>query len=60
MKQEKAVYYRWNAAERGFAMPIRVGDPAKWQTIQPDRRLEVDAMDGGQGRSSRSQPICTT
>jgi len=33
--QEKAVYYRWNAAERGFAMPIRVGDPAKWQTVQP-------------------------
>ena len=33
--EEKAVYYRWNAAERGFAMPIRVGNPAKWQTIQP-------------------------
>jgi hypothetical protein len=32
---EKAVYYRWNAAERGFAMPIRVGDPAKWQTVHP-------------------------
>jgi aminopeptidase N len=32
---EKTVAYRWNAAERGFAMPIRVGDPAKWQTIQP-------------------------
>jgi aminopeptidase N len=33
--QEKTVWYRWNAAERAFAMPIRVGDPAKWQTIQP-------------------------
>jgi aminopeptidase N len=32
---EKAVYYRWNAAERAFAMPIRVGDPAKWLTVQP-------------------------
>ena len=34
---EKAqlAWYRWNAAERGFAMPIRVGDPAKWQTIRP-------------------------
>jgi hypothetical protein len=31
----KIVSYRWNAAERGFAMPIRVGDPAKWLTIQP-------------------------
>ena len=33
---EKAVYYRWNAAERGFAMPIRLGDPAKWQTVRPE------------------------
>jgi aminopeptidase N len=32
---EKLVWYRWKADERGFAMPIRVGDPAKWQTIQP-------------------------
>ena len=24
-----------DAAERGFAMPIRVGDPAKWEVIQP-------------------------
>jgi aminopeptidase N len=34
-ENEKTMWYRWNAAERGFAMPIRVGDPAKWQTIQP-------------------------
>jgi aminopeptidase N len=33
--KEQAVYYRWSAAEPAFAMPIRVGDPAKWQTIQP-------------------------
>ncbi len=33
---EKLVWYRWNAEERGFAMPIRVGDPLKWQTIQPN------------------------
>jgi aminopeptidase N len=32
---ERLVWYRWNADERGFAMPIRVGDPARWQTIQP-------------------------
>jgi len=32
---EKLVWYRWRADERDFAMPIRVGDPAKWQTIQP-------------------------
>ena len=32
---EQLVWYRWNADERGFAMPIRVGDPSKWLTIQP-------------------------
>jgi aminopeptidase N len=31
----KTVAYRWNADERAFAMPIRVGDASKWQTIQP-------------------------
>jgi aminopeptidase N len=34
-EDEKTMSYRWNAAERGFAMPIRVGDPTKWQIIQP-------------------------
>ena len=32
---EKLVWYRWRADERSFAMPIRVGDPARWQTIHP-------------------------
>lgn len=32
---DQLVWYRWSADERGFAMPIRVGDPAKWQTIRP-------------------------
>ena len=31
----KTLAYRWNADERGFAMPIRVGTPGKWHTIQP-------------------------
>ncbi|MBY0496204.1 MAG: M1 family metallopeptidase [Cyanobacteria bacterium] len=31
----KTVAYRWKADERGFALPIKVGDPAKWQMIQP-------------------------
>ena len=26
---------RWKADERGFAMPIKAGDPAKWQMLQP-------------------------
>ena len=27
--------YKWRAQEPGFAMPVRVGDPAHWQTIHP-------------------------
>jgi len=29
------VAYRWKADEREFNMPVKVGDPARWQTIQP-------------------------
>jgi len=29
------VAYRWKAAEVGFAMPIRVGDPLHWTLITP-------------------------
>lgn len=29
------VAYRWRADERGFAMPIRVGDPSAWQLVRP-------------------------
>jgi len=31
----RRVSYRWRADERGFALPIKVGDPAKWRVIQP-------------------------
>ena len=34
-EEEKRIAYRWKADERGFNMPIKVGDPAKWQLIQP-------------------------
>jgi aminopeptidase N len=27
--------YRWRADERGFAMPIRAGDPENWLTLRP-------------------------
>jgi aminopeptidase N len=33
--KEGTVSYRWNAEERGFAMPIRVGRRGDWQVIQP-------------------------
>ncbi|PHY08232.1 MAG: hypothetical protein CK533_13940, partial [Acidobacterium sp.] len=34
---EKAgtVSYRWNADERRFAMPIKVGTKGAWQVIRP-------------------------
>ena len=40
---EKAgtVAYRWRADERAFAMPIRVGQRGKWQTIQPTTDWKV-------------------
>jgi aminopeptidase N len=31
----RRVSYRWKADERAFALPIKVGDPANWQMIQP-------------------------
>ena len=31
----KRVAYRWKADERAFALPIKVGDSANWQMIQP-------------------------
>ena len=33
--------YRWNAAERAFAMPIKVGRPGAWQTIRPTTDWQV-------------------
>jgi aminopeptidase N len=30
-----SVSYRWAANEKEFNMPVKVGEPGKWQTIQP-------------------------
>ena len=46
----KTVAYRWKADERGFAMPIKVGDPAKWQLIQPTTDWKSMEWSCGQGR----------
>ena len=35
------VAYRWNADERGFNMPIKVGAPPAWQVIQPTTDWQV-------------------
>ncbi len=29
------ISYRWQADEKGFDMPVKVGTPANWQTIKP-------------------------
>jgi aminopeptidase N len=34
-EKEGTVSYRWEADERGFNMPIRVGRRGQWQVIQP-------------------------
>jgi aminopeptidase N len=33
--------YRWNAAERGFAMPIRIGKAGAWQVITPTTDWQI-------------------
>jgi aminopeptidase N len=33
--QAGTLAYRWRADERAFAMPVKVGAPGNWQTIQP-------------------------
>jgi aminopeptidase N len=34
-EKDGTVSYRWDAEERAFAMPIRVGRRGEWQVIQP-------------------------
>ena len=34
-EKDGTVAYRWDAAERAFSMPIKVGKRAEWQTIVP-------------------------
>jgi len=38
---ERTVAYRWKADERDFAMPIRVGRPGNWRTIEPTTTWQV-------------------
>jgi aminopeptidase N len=33
--------YRWRADERDFNMPVKVGDPAKWQVIRPTTDWQI-------------------
>ncbi len=43
--EEGTVAYRWQADERAFAMPIRVGKPGAWQTIRPTTDWQSMATD---------------
>ena len=40
-EKEGTLAYRWNADERAFAMPIRVGVPGQWRMIQPTTSWQV-------------------
>ena len=48
MTRRRRVSYRWKADERGFAMPIKVGDPSKWQMLQPTTDWKSMEWAGGQ------------
>ncbi len=37
----RTVLYKWQADEPAFAMPVKAGDPAHWQTLHPTRDLAV-------------------
>lgn len=46
-REEGTVAYRWQAEERDFAMPIRVGAPGQWQTIRPTTNWQTLPAAGG-------------
>lgn len=39
--KEGTLAYRWNADEREFAMPIKVGKPGAWQILAPTTNWQV-------------------
>lgn len=41
-ESEGTLAYRWNVAERAFAMPIRVGSKGVWRTIRPTTDWAVE------------------
>jgi aminopeptidase N len=40
-EKEGTLAYRWNAEERAFTMPVKVGDPKNWITIRPTTDWQV-------------------
>lgn len=41
------VAYRWQAAEPGFAMPVKVGTPGRWRVVRPTADWQVMANPDG-------------
>jgi hypothetical protein len=39
--KESTLAYRWNAGERDFAMPVRIGSPARWEIIRPTTSWQI-------------------
>ena len=35
------VLYKWEADEPAFAMPVKAGDPAHWQTLHPTQQWQI-------------------
>ena len=40
-EKEGTVAFRWNADERAFAMPVKVGDAKRWLTIRPTTEWQL-------------------
>jgi aminopeptidase N len=39
--KEGTLAYRWNADERDFAMPIKIGKPGAWQVVLPTTAWQI-------------------
>ena len=48
-EKAETVSYRWNADERGFAMPIKVGAKGNWQVIRPTAEWQTMPNRPGKG-----------
>ena len=48
-EKAETVSYRWNADERGFAMPIKVGTKGAWQVIRPTAEWQTMPNRPGKG-----------
>ena len=45
-EQAHTVAYRWEAGEKDFAMPVRLGDPNAWQLVRPTAEWQTMSWAG--------------